>query len=584
MRGVISPVLAISVMLIAAFMGGYLAKLLRIPRIVGYILVGALLRQSASIIYGAEPGWVASLSSLVNGLALGLILFVIGQVFDRQRLKNIRETLPRLSLWEISLTVLFTSLGCSVAAWSLPGMNLPLSLTIGLLLGMAAIATAPAATLLVLQEYGAKGPTTDHLLGLVGINNLVSIIGFSMVFIVCVSLGWIDSAVLSTASLWFDLLWVCLGSILVGGILGLALSWLHSRVPLPEMVLLFFAVMFLLLTGDDWLRHNIGMSFNSMAACLVLGGCFANFALNPSRFDNLLETIGMPIYALFFVFAGYNLHFAELKHLGWLGVAYIVMRSTGKYIGMYQGIHRVGHAHILDEKAGLGLLCQAGVAIGLGSYLVDHWNSPIAAQINTVILASVVLYELVGPFLVRHTLIQAGEVKLITLMRPGAMHTDKPTPGMMIRQKIGVALRGRRRDRKKGTLCARHVMRTNVRFLSTKAKLDDILHFVERSHLNHFPVVDKAGRYQGIIHFHNLRDMVYDPALADLVDAMDVLDRNTPAVTPEITAEKLLNLFHQLNLGTIPVVKNQRSKKLIGIVEQRDLLKAMYQTRQNGSA
>ena len=580
MSGVLTPVLAVAVMLIAAFIGGYVAKWLRIPRIVGYILVGAALHQAVLGTGDALP-WMRSLGGLVNELALGLILFTIGQVFELRQLRSTRETLFKLSAWELCCTGILTAVGCALAAWALPGMTLPLSLTVGVLLGMVALATAPAATLLVLREYSAKGPTTTHLLGLVGINNLVSIIGFSVAFIVCVSLGWIKSPVISPASLWTDLLWVSLGSLVIGGALGMLLSWLHSRVPLPEMVLFFFAVVFLVITGDDWMRHNSGVAFNSMAACLVLGGVFANFALNPSRFEGLLDTIGMPVYALFFVFAGYNLHFEELANLGMLGATYVVMRSLGKFLGMQQGIHRMGQAHMLEEKAGLGLLCQAGVAIGLGTYLVSHWQNPVAEQINTVILASVVLYELTGPFLVRYTVIQAGEVKLVTLMRPGAMHEDELTRGARVAAKLRRALGLGHLARGREALCARHVMRSNVRFLATGAELDDILHFVERSHLNHFPVVDKRGNYKGMIHFHNLRDIVYDPSLAHLVDAMDLLDTGTPAVTGEMPAEELLNLFHNLNIGVLPVVESKRSKRLVGIVEQRDLLRAMYQQRQD---
>jgi Kef-type K+ transport system membrane component KefB len=312
MPTVINPVLAVAVMLIAAFLGGYLAKWLRMPRIVGYILVGAGLQLAAGQLYGPSPGWVSSLGELVNTLALGMILFTIGRVFERRSLHKVWQTLWRLSLRETGLTFLLTWLACFGAAWTLPGMELRYALAIGLLLAMAAIATAPAATLLVLQEYSAKGPTTDHLLGLVGINNLVSTVGFALAFVFCAWLGWIETPLLAVGSLGYELLWITLGSVALGAVLGLVLSWLHARVPLPEMILLFFAVLFLLVAGDDWLRHTLGMSFNSMVACLVLGGVFANFALDAGRFEGLLETIGVPIYALFFVFAGYNLHFSEL--------------------------------------------------------------------------------------------------------------------------------------------------------------------------------------------------------------------------------------------------------------------------------
>ncbi|TET37038.1 MAG: hypothetical protein E3J72_07015, partial [Planctomycetota bacterium] len=184
--------LILAVMLLAALAGGYIAKWVHFPRIIGYLIAGMCLKQVGKWSYGAE-GAAASVKSLeiVNELALGLILFTIGEVFDRRRLKAIWHSLLRLSRWETGLSFLFTAIGCAVVALAVPGMTLGLGIAAGLLLGMVAIATAPAATYLVLREYDAKGPTTDKLLGMTGINNLISIIGFGAVFIFCSGVGWI---------------------------------------------------------------------------------------------------------------------------------------------------------------------------------------------------------------------------------------------------------------------------------------------------------------------------------------------------------------------------------------------------------
>ena len=125
-------------------------------------------------------------------------------------------------------------------------------------------------------------------------------------------------------------------------------------------------------------------------------------------------------------------------------------------------------------------------------------------------------------------------------------------------------------------LQTRDIMRANVKFLRASAKLDEVLHFVERSRFNHFPVVDDDGDFLGMIHFADLRGIIYDPFMRDLVTAVDLAAADTPTVSAEATLEELLEVFEESGAASLAVTESGISRRVIGLVEQRDLLRALY--------
>lgn len=565
-----------AIMLLVAIIGGYIAKFIRIPRIVAYIVGGVILRLVIGRTETPERlGELVASLGFVNEFALGLILFMMGSIFEASRLKETRGVLRNFSPWEIGYTALWTTIGCTVAAWTIPAMTWRHSLTTGLLLGTVSIATAPAATWFVLREYSAKGPTSAGILMMTGINNLISIISFQMALVLCVGLGLMQGAALGHGAWWSELLFVSFGSFALGGVLGVMLGLFHSRLPLREMILLFFATLFLLAAGDTWMRAVTGVTFNPMVTTLVMGAVFVNIARDPGFFEQTLETVSMPLFALFFVLAGYSLHLEELFHLGFLGVVYIAARSAGKYYGVRRAVRELGDKTKIAENAGLGLLCQAGVAVFLGSSLVQYWDDPMAVKINAMILASVAVYELVGPLLVKYTAVEAGEVKLVTLIRPGFLKPTWISPAPGFRNLLREYNASHPKAELGKDITVKHLMRTNIHFLQASDTFDDILKFIEQSRFNDFPVVDLEGNYLGVVHFRKIRDQIYSPATKRLVSAGSLAERGTPPVTPETPLEVLFDLFHAHNLGEIAVVNNLTTKHLIGIVEQRDLLRFM---------
>ncbi len=568
----------LAVLVLVGIVGGYLAGWVRVPRVVGYLVAGAVLHQAIAAA-GQSPADDQALVEpfdLLNDIALGLIVFMIGSVFEMRRIKVIWPVLWRISVFEIGATFVLVGLGVAVAAALTLDVSSTTTAAIAMLLAAVAIATAPAATYLVLREFEAKGPTTEHILGLVGLNNLISILLFNAAFFVLAATGWLGHAN-APDNVWLQLLSLMAGSMALGAVAGGALSFLHARVSVTETVSMFVALLLLLTAAEDWLYQSFGVTYNPLICMLIMGATFSNLTLNPQRFEDMLATIGSPMFVLFFVLAGFNLHFEDLPHLGWVGGAYLLLRAAGKFIGVYVAVRPVADRTRVRPTAGAAMLCQAGVAIGLGAFLVKHWPGETAEQINTVILAAVAASELIGPILVKATVVRAGEVKVATLLRPGAIRNEGLRPVALIRKRIGRTI-GRRSEQPADSqdLTARHLMRTNVRTLTADAEFDHVLRFVEQSHLNDFPVVDADGRYLGIVHFQSMRDLMYNSAMALLVTAADLADTEIPPAPADTRLANLLELFNQRNVGILAVVDSAETNRLIGIIEQRDVLQAMH--------
>jgi Kef-type K+ transport system membrane component KefB/CBS domain-containing protein len=596
------PGLVFGLLLAVAIVAGYVARLLRVPRVVGYLLAGALLNYVLHSLFDAPPGsqnfgameTASKPLQAVKDLALGLILFSIGSVFETSHLRAVGRRVLRICLTECGLVFALVTLGTlTVALVGLREYGFGPVICFALLLGLAAIATAPAATLFVLREYDAKGPMTDTVLSLTALNNIVCIVLFHVAFQILVSAGLIDLRHTANEHIWLGLLVTTLGSVLIGGVLGFFVSVLHAKLPLPETLLIFIAAFILLGAGERWLLARYGFSYNFLLTALCLGAVFSNVGIDSQKLYSAIETMGMPIFVGFFALAGYKMHLEDLPKLGLIGAAYVVLRTVGKAVGVWIGRWWVGDTANLKPYLGLALLCQAAVVIGLADFVDSHWVDgsgnasgsgepaphPLATRFQIIVLGSVVLFELTGPLLVKWTVRRSGEVKAVTLLRrPKASAVEgesmlKLTFGALMRT---IGLGRRKKVRSPETLQVKHIMRSNVKFIRADATLDDVLHFVEQSRYNHFSVVDDHDELLGVIHFADIRDMIYDPVMRDLVTAVDLADASTPAVPTDLPLTELLQVFTRANLGSLPVVEKAGSRRTVGIVEQRDLLRTLH--------
>lgn len=598
------PGLALALILMASIAGGQMARLLRIPRVVGYLVMGVLLRQMVVWwLTNHNPqeanGWASQAIIPLGGiktLALGMILFSMGSVLERSHLRRVGSMLWRISAIEIGVVLLLVTLGTLIAN-QFAGIAWKDTITIAILLGIVATATAPAATVFVLREYSAKGPLSDMITSLTASNNIAAIILFHTAFLAFAAFGIIETTSGGERLLWLDLAFTSIGSMALGMVLGFAFSVLYVKVSLPEFLLIFVAILLALGEGDSYLAHTLHLSFNFLLTCLFAGAVFANITLDQEQLQESLQTLGGPIFMSFFVLAGYELHLAELPAIGVVGVAYVCCRLAGKVLGARLGIHWAAAPPQIQRVLGAGMLCQAGVAIGLSDFLIDEWGAissdgmapnPLAHQFKTIVLGSIVVFELSGPILLKWIAVKSGEVKALSLFHQARRGAPRvlAVVGLAFEaflRSVGLARRSGRSNG--GTLLVRHIMRTNVRLLRHAANLDEVLDFVETSRYNHFPVVDSDGAFVGMVHFSDLREMIYDPQMRgpemrNLVTALDLANPTSPSVTLDVPLETLLEVFREADVGSLAVVESEGTRRVVGVVEQRDLLRALHHESQ----
>jgi Kef-type K+ transport system membrane component KefB/predicted transcriptional regulator len=594
--------LLFGLMLFAAITGGYLAHVVRVPRVVGYLLAGVALKTFLNYFLSINPeshsvlALVESSQSLkaVTDIGLGVILFSIGSVFEVRHFRTIGRRSLKISLCESGLTFALVFVGSMIVGMLAVEDATALSvLPYALLLGFAGIATAPAATLFVLREYDAKGPTSDTILGLTGLNNVTCIVLFHVCFALLAAFGVIGTVSGSgggggggggRGEVWIDLLTLTIGSAALGVVLGFALSVLHAKLRRQDTLLILVAVLILAGAGEGWLLEHHNLSYNFLLLTLCMGATFVNVAIDPSSLETSLQDMSRPILVGFFVIAGYQLHLADLGELQYLGVAYIVCRIVGKTAGVYAGLRWARGAEGLPPMLGTALLCQAAVVIGLADYVETYWQAPWAGRFKTVVLGSVVVFELIGPILTKAVVKQSGEVKAVTLLRRTSRSERAPIVILSWRalmRAIGLGAAGKQRGTRStgedaGELLARDVMRTNIKCIAAGADFDEVLRFVEQSRFNHFPVVDDDMQLVGVIHFSDIQGIMYDPHLVGLMTAADIADQSSRPVPADMGLDDVLALFQRLNLGSHPVVESAGSRRVIGIIEQRDVLRAAH--------
>lgn len=588
------PALLAALMLLAAIVGGYGGALLRVPRVVGFLMGGVVLHYvlvflEAGRLDAALPGQfqsaVGHLHS-VRTVALGLIMFAIGNVFEAKHVHTVGPRLVRLSVMKLICVLGLVGGGCTALALLTQGLGLGGAVALGLLLAVAAVATAPAATLLVLREYEAKGSNSDAILTMTAINNVVCIVLFHVIFILLSWSGLIESSYSTGRWLWLDLLITAVGSIALGVAVGFALSVIYIRLTIADFMLLFLAVLVVLGVFRDMLSEHWHLSYSFLLTALFIGSTFANITPDQEPFHNALRTFSAPIFALFFVLAGFELHIGDLLHVGWIGVAYIVLRSVGKGVGGLLGMRWLG-THEYTPLLGLGMLCQAGVAIGLAAFVATTWGQvadgrfvphPAAEAFQTIILGAVVIFELFGPIALKQVAVRAGEVKGVTLLRrrrtPG--HADEPVLHQAWEALVRTFSSSERKPKcpVQGVL-AKDIMRSNVKLLPAAARFDEVLHFAEASRYNHFPVAGEGGEYVGLIHYADLRHILYAPEMRQLITATDLARTDSPTVTRDTPLRQILDTFHDSDLGSIAVLEPGPSRRVVGMIEQRDVLLAV---------
>ena len=384
---------SLGLILLLALLAGHLVKFVRIPEVTGYIIAGIVLGPSVL-------GWVSAENlialQILSEVALGLILFSIGSVFEFSRFRRIGRQVLALTLVESALASFIVMIGALAVGqpWQ-----------VALLLGAIAIATAPASTLMVIRECDSSGPLTENLLGIIAVNNLFCIVAFSIVgSMITIGEGFGPAGVADGLyRAIFPLFWQIIGSAAVGYLVGLMLAGWSTRVTETGEMLILLAGSILLCVGVARL-----LDMSPLVASLAVGATMVNLSARSSRLFDTLAGTDPPFYAIFFVIAGADLDLSLLSSMGVVGVIYVMGRAVGKFAGAIVGARWLGLDRTVQQFLGFGLMAQAGLAVGL-TLAVNQRFETYAPVVSTVVLAGVAFYEMVGPISTRFALVQAGE-------------------------------------------------------------------------------------------------------------------------------------------------------------------------------
>ena len=387
---------SLGLILLLALLAGHVVKFVHVPEVTGYILAGVFLGPSVL-------GWVTqeNLTALeiLSEVALGLMLFSIGTVFELGRLRRTGRQFLIVTLVESTLAASIVTLG--MLAFGQPWQ-------VAFLLGSVAIATAPASTLMVIRETDSSGPLTDVLLGIIAINNVFCIVAYSLVasaIELTAALGSSNLAHSVYASL-FPLVWQLVGSVALGYIVGVMLSTWSSQVTETGEMLILLAGSILLCVGAARM-----MDLSTLIASMAVGATMVNLSKGSRRLFDTLSGTDPPFYAIFFVLAGADLDLTLVRSLGWLGVIYVVGRGLGKFVGARVAARRLSLAPAVQRFLGFALLAQAGLAVGI-TISIERRFEDYAPIVSAIVLASVAIYEMFGPISTRYALIQSGEARL----------------------------------------------------------------------------------------------------------------------------------------------------------------------------
>ena len=406
--------ICLSIALIAGLLMSCLAKAVNLPAVTSYLVAGLLLGPFVLGRLGLS-GLGIGFGSLeqvegygvVTQVALGFIAFVIGNEFRLSSLRSMGQQAITVGIAQAVITTALVDVALVGVHLLFPQV---LSLASAITLGSIAAATAPAATLMVVKQYKAKGPLTHLLLMVVAIDDVVGLVLFSASYGVANALeqGHMDLLSVVVEPLMEILLSLLLGAV-AGYLLNLLEVYFHSRSKRMSL-----SVAFVLLTvGVSMLEVEVGgvrCGFSLLLVCMMTGTVFCNVCPTSEELMDRLDRWVSPINILFFVLSGAELDLTILSNplVLLVGVVYIASRSLGKISGAYTSCRATKCSPSIQKYLGITLLPQAGVALGMAAEAAQLSDGHM---VRNVVLFSVLVYELVGPTLTRMALTAAGEIR-----------------------------------------------------------------------------------------------------------------------------------------------------------------------------
>ena len=411
---------SISLALVAGLLVSRLVKPLKLPAVTGYLVAGILIGPYCLGRINLPEGFdvIGMLHStegiealgIVSQVALGFIAFAIGTEFEMKNLRKIGKQAMTIGVLQAVVTMLVVDAALIGLHFILGEDVLPLSVAI--ILGAIATATAPAATLMVVKQYKAKGPLTIILLPVVALDDAVGLIAFAVSFGVARALQTGDVDVVSMV---VNPLIEAVASLVLGVLLGLLFTWVEDLFQSTSKRLCLSITFVLMAVSLSMLHIEIGkvhIGFSSLLVCMMLGTVFCNVCDSADELMEKTDKWTMPIYVLFFVLSGAELELSVFTNgiIVLIGVVYIIFRCVGKYFGASSSALLTKCNPNIVKYLGITLFPQAGVALGMSLTVKEHMGMAEGSLVRNIILFSVLVYELIGPLLTKIALTKAGDI------------------------------------------------------------------------------------------------------------------------------------------------------------------------------
>jgi len=407
-----SSILAVGLLLIIGFFGGFLARKIKLPTISGYIIIGMGLSLFNIIPKELTNGEL----SVIVEISLGIIGYLVGGTLNFGILKRFGKQIVVITCSQLMgawvlVTVLMAFLTPFIIKLAIPNPNFYQTyLPPAIVIGAISCATAPAATIAIIREYKASGPLTNTLLAVIAIDDALCIIAFALGLNVAEvltgslsSISWLEIIIHPALEIG--------GAIFLGTVLGFGMIYLIRFADTKKRLSVIVLGMILLCVGTAK-----ALNISSILANMIMGFVVTNrIKPNENAFE-VIDEIDEIIFAMFFTLAGAHFDLGVMKEAGILSLLIVAGRCTGKYVGARIGA-TVSHApSVIKKYLGFGLFPKAGVTVGLAllakQYLIFS-GTGIGNIMISAILASVIINELIGPPLTKYALLKSGEASEI---------------------------------------------------------------------------------------------------------------------------------------------------------------------------
>ena len=405
--------LSLSIALLAGLLLSRLAKRVQLPAVTAYLVAGVLIGPYLLGRIGVPGIGIAHEQlegfGIIADLALGFIAFSMGNEFRLAQLKEIGKQATVIGIFQAVFTTVIVDAVLIGLHFMMPDK---FSLSAAIVLGAVATATAPAATLMVVRQYKAKGPLTDILLPVVALDDAVGLVVFAISFGVAKALS--GGGQVDPLSIVLEPLLEVIFSLLLGFVMGVLFTvcekCFHSRSK-RMAVSVTFVMMTVAISCLSFEIKGVHVGFSSLLACMMLGTVFCNFCDVSEELMDRADRWTAPILILFFVISGAELELSVFADSAVViaGVAYIISRSIGKYFGAGISSRMTNCAPSIVKYLGITLLPQAGVALGMA--IKASALGAEGAIVRNITLFAVLIYELVGPYLTKISLTKAGDIR-----------------------------------------------------------------------------------------------------------------------------------------------------------------------------